>query len=205
MVENLFTPSRWTALCTRLGAPQASAQFAVLQAAYSEPVRAYHTAQHIGECLALLDGVANQVQSPDDIELAIWLHDVVYDPQAHDNEERSAQLALQWFVDLPAAPRQRLAQRILATKGHAPTPHDSDCQALLDIDLAILASSPARFAEYGLQVRHEYSFVPEALYAVKRRQFMQQMAQRPQLYFHPSLALQLERAARLNLSSMLHG
>jgi predicted metal-dependent HD superfamily phosphohydrolase len=205
MSAKLFTLPRWAALCTRLGAAQAGVQFGAMQTAYAEPVRAYHTAQHIGECLVLLDSVASQVQSPDEIELAIWLHDVVYEPQAHDNEERSAQLALQWFADLPADSKQSLTQRILATKGHAPTPHDSDCQALLDIDLAILASSPARFAEYGLQVRHEYSFVPEAVYALKRRQFMQHMAQRPQLYFHPSLAPTLERAARLNLSSMLHG
>jgi predicted metal-dependent HD superfamily phosphohydrolase len=176
-----------------------------MQAAYSEPARAYHTAQHISECLALLSSIESQLQSPDEIELAIWLHDVVYDPQAHDNEERSAQLAMQWFTDLPLAARQGLVQRILATKAHAPTPHDSDCQALLDIDLAILASSPARFAQYCQQVRDEYSFVPEMVYTVKRREFMQQMAQRAQLYFHPALATQLEPAARLNLSSLHHG
>jgi predicted metal-dependent HD superfamily phosphohydrolase len=195
-----FTRERWAALCARLSCAHAAGQFDTLAAAYSEPVRAYHTAQHIDECLALLDSVAAQLQSPDDVELAIWLHDVVYNPQAKDNEAQSAQLALQWFADLPLARSDLLRQRILATQGHAPMPDDSDGQALLDIDLAILASAPERFAQYSKQVRHEYSFVPLDIYEVKRAQFIQHMAQRPQLYFHPSLAAHLEPLARRNLA-----
>ncbi len=200
-----FTRERWAALCARLGCAHGALQFDTLAVAYSEPARAYHTAQHIDECLALLDTVAAQLQSPDDVELAIWLHDVVYDPQAKDNEARSAVLAQDWFSGLSPERTQRLAGRILATYGHAPLPDDSDGQALLDIDLAILAAAPERFAQYDKQVRHEYSFVPEAIYLVKRREFMEHMAQRPQLYFHPALALQLESAARHNLSNVSYG
>ncbi len=173
--------------------------FDQLTLAYAEPARAYHTAQHIDECLHLLDRVASQLQSPDDVELAIWMHDVVYDPQAKDNEAQSAQWALQWFAELPLPRRDLLRQRIAATQHHAPMPHDSDGQALLDIDLAILASTPVRFAQYSAQVRHEYSFVEPDVYAIKRAEFLQHMAQRPQLYFHSALAAQLEPGARRNL------
>ena len=187
-------------MCTRLGCAAAIDRFDRLNAAYAEPVRAYHTAQHIDECLVLLDTVASQLQSPDDVELAIWLHDVVYDPQAKDNEARSAALAVEWFKDLPQVRKDRLHQRILATQHHLPTPDDSDCQALLDIDLAILASPTARFAEYADQVRIEYGFVPEPIYRVKRGEFMHAMAQRHPLYFHPALAPRLEPLARRNLA-----
>jgi predicted metal-dependent HD superfamily phosphohydrolase len=203
MADLHFNHPRWAALCTRLGCPAVSAQFDALAAAYAQPVRAYHTAQHIDECLGLLDSVAAQLLVPDDIELAIWLHDAVYDPQAKDNEARSAQLAAQWFAALAPARLQQLTQRIMATQGHAPLPHDSDGQALLDIDLAILATAPARFAQYSHQVRHEYSFVEASLYETKRREFFQHMAQRPQLYFHPALATQLEPLARRNLAQAL--
>jgi predicted metal-dependent HD superfamily phosphohydrolase len=199
MPPGRFTRERWAGLCARLGCAQAAGQFDLLVAAYSEPTRAYHTAQHIDECLALLDSVAAQLHSPDDVELAIWLHDVVYNPQAKDNEAQSARLALQWFADLPLPRRDLLRQRILATQGHAPMPDDSDGQALLDIDLAILASAPERFAQYSEQVRHEYNFVEATVYAVKRTEFLRHMAQRPQLYFHPALAAQLEPLARRNL------
>jgi predicted metal-dependent HD superfamily phosphohydrolase len=200
MDPNRFTRQRWVALCARLGCPQAASHFDVLAVAYSEPARAYHTAQHIDECLALLDKVAAHLQSPDDVELVIWLHDMVYNPQAKDNEARSAHLALQWFGDLPLARRDLLSQRILATQHHTPMPNDSDGQALLDIDLAILASTAERFAQYSEQVRYEYSFVPEDIYQTKRAEFILQMARRPQIYFHSALAAQLEPLARRNLA-----
>jgi predicted metal-dependent HD superfamily phosphohydrolase len=199
MPHGRFSRARWAALCTRLGCQAAADKFDTLASAYSEPARAYHTAQHIDECLALLDSVADQLQSPDDVELAIWLHDVVYNPQAKDNEAQSAQLAEQWFASLAAQRLGLLSQRIVATQGHAPLLGDSDGQALLDIDLAILAATPARFAQYSAQVRHEYSFVEPAVYAVKRAEFLQHMAQRPRLYFHSALAARLEPSARLNL------
>jgi predicted metal-dependent HD superfamily phosphohydrolase len=200
MAQTQFTRERWSALCTRLGCAAAIDRFDQLSTAYAEPVRAYHTAQHIDECLLVLDSVASQLQSPDDVELAIWLHDVVYDPQAKDNEARSAALAVDWFKNLAQARKDSLHQRILATRRHLPTPDDSDCQALLDIDLAILAAPPARFAEYAEQVRTEYGFVPEPIYQTKRAEFMRAMAQRPQLYFHPALAPRLEPLARRNLA-----
>jgi predicted metal-dependent HD superfamily phosphohydrolase len=200
MAQTQFTRERWSALCARLGCAAAIEKFDQLTAAYAEPARAYHTAQHIGECLLLLDSVASQLQSPDDVELAIWLHDVVYDPQATDNEARSAALAVDWFKNLPQSRKARLHQRILATQHHLPSPDDSDGQALLDIDLAILAAPPARFAEYANQVRIEYGFVPESIYQTKRAEFMRAMAQRPQLYFHPALASRLEPLARRNIA-----
>ncbi len=200
MAQAQFTRERWSALCKRLGCDAAIEKFGQLTAAYAEPARAYHTAQHIDECLTLLDMVASLLQSPDEVELAIWLHDVVYDPQAKDNEARSAVLAAQWFVQLTVDRQEILRRRILATQRHLPCPDDSDGQALLDIDLAILAAAPVRFAEYAKQVRKEYSFVPWPLYWYKRRQFMRQMAQRAQLYFHPTLAPRLEPMARRNLA-----
>jgi predicted metal-dependent HD superfamily phosphohydrolase len=200
MAQAQFTRERWSTLCTRVRCDAAIEKFDQLTAAYAEPVRAYHTAQHIDECLTLLDTVAHTLQSPDDVELAIWLHDAIYDPQAKDNEARSAALALQWFAQLSIERQEVLSRRILATQRHLPCPDDSDGQALLDIDLAILAAAPDRFAEYAKQVRKEYNFVPWPLYWYKRKQFMRQMAQRAQLYFHPALAPRLESLARRNLT-----
>jgi predicted metal-dependent HD superfamily phosphohydrolase len=200
MAQTQFTRERWGALCMRMGCDAALDKFDQLTTAYAEPLRAYHTAQHIDECLTLLDTVAHALQSPDDVELAIWLHDVVYDPQAKDNEVRSTQLAVQWFAQMAADRQDSLRRRILATQRHMPCPEDSDGQALLDIDLAILAAPPDRFAEYATQVRKEYNFVPWPLYWYKRRQFMRQMAERAQLYFHPLLAPRLEPTARRNLA-----
>ena len=46
----------------------------------------------------------------------------------------------------------------MATR-HAALPAGGDEQLLVDIDLAILGASAARFAEYERQIRAEYAFV----------------------------------------------
>jgi predicted metal-dependent HD superfamily phosphohydrolase len=195
-----FVEARWQALCATLGV-DAAARFTEVARAYAEPQRAYHTAQHIEECLTIFDTVACMLHDAPLVELCIWLHDLVYEPKRSDNEARSADIACEWFAALAPDRLQRLRDYILATKRHEPSPNDMDLQALLDIDLAILASSPERFREYGKQVRFEYAFVPWSDYVVKRREFLKTIAQRTPLFHHPALAPQLEPLARRNLAA----
>ncbi|ARU04376.1 hypothetical protein CCO03_06535 [Comamonas serinivorans] len=230
MNDACFTPARWLRLCDALAVPPAHAartRFADLQAAYAEPQRHYHTAQHIGECLTLLDGVRDLPQGADAarpgkarpgaaqpgaalndpalIEAALWLHDVVYDPQAKTNEAQSAALAAHWLAGaLSEARLQRLCRWIAATQHHDAAPDDADLQALLDIDLAILAAPPARFAEYEAQVAREYAHVPADLFRQGRRAFLLSLGQRPRLYHHPAF-LALEVPARRNLAAAVAG
>ena len=204
----VFSAQRWQALCDALAVPPAHAarqRFANVQAAYAEPQRHYHTAQHIGECLAQLDAVATHLHDAPLVELAIWLHDLVYDPPAKDNEARSAELAQHWFAGALAPERvQRLADWINATRLHAAAPQDADLQALLDIDLAILAAAPARFAQYEAQVAREYAHVPPALFAAGRRAFLSELLTRERLFHHPAF-VQLEAPARANLAASVAG
>ena len=69
--------------------------FNKLIAAYSEKQRAYHTLQHLYECLVLVDSIRADLIDADAVELALWFHDAVYDTALQDNEERSACLAEQ--------------------------------------------------------------------------------------------------------------
>lgn len=202
----VWNAARWQALCGRLGLPAqdpACGRFEALAQAYAQPWRAYHTARHIAECLTLLDRVAAALHDAPLVELALWLHDVVYDPRRQDNEARSAGLAAQWLGGLAPQRLARLQAWIEATREHAPAPDDADLQALLDIDLAILAAPPARFADYAQQVRHEYAWVPDAVFAAGRQAFLGALAARPRLYFHPALAPGLEAPARANLAQAL--
>ncbi|MEA5468385.1 hypothetical protein VB714_05850 [Spirulina sp. 06S082] len=58
--------------------------------AYREKHRYYHTLQHIEECLILYDRLPTK--SPT-VEIALWFHDVIYNPQGPNNEMQSANYA----------------------------------------------------------------------------------------------------------------
>lgn len=92
---------------------------------------------------------------------------------------------------------QTLEQLIMATKHHqASTP---DEQFMVDIDLAILASKPSRFARYEQQIRFEYQFVPQEVFVLKRREVLLQFYQRERIYQSDYFYQHLEQAARQNL------
>jgi predicted metal-dependent HD superfamily phosphohydrolase len=197
----------WQRLWDELGAQEINrGLFNQLVAAYSEPQRHYHTLQHLRECLAHFDAAATLARRPAEVELALWFHDAVYDPQRSDNEERSADWAARSVRAAGCAAgcgeevAQRVAALVLATKSHeAPAGADADTQLLLDIDLAILGASPARFAEYGRQIRAEYAHVPDGAFRARRKRVLSSFLARPRIYWTGAFHDALEERARANL------
>jgi predicted metal-dependent HD superfamily phosphohydrolase len=193
----------WQRLWGELGAQEINrGVFNQLVSAYSEPQRHYHTLQHLRECLAHLDAAATLARRPAEVELALWFHDAVYDPQRPDNEERSADWAARSVRAAGCGEdvAQRVAALVLATKSHqAPPDADADTQLLLDIDLAILGASPARFAEYGRQVRAEYAHVADDAFRERRKRVLSSFLARPRIYATAAYHDALEQRARANL------
>jgi predicted metal-dependent HD superfamily phosphohydrolase len=175
-----------------------------LLAAWSEPQRQYHTLQHLQECIALLEPQLALAEHPGDVELALWFHDAVYDVRGRDNESRSADWAGQELqrAGVPAAAIARVRQLIMATC-HDALPRGADAQLLVDVDLSILGAPPARFAEYELQVRQEYAWVPGPVFRRKRRALLAQFLARPRIYGTEHFNRTLESPARDNLRRSL--
>lgn len=172
-----------------------------LLACYQEPHRHYHTLQHLGECLAAFDQARALAPHPDEIALALWFHDAIYDVKRSDNEARSADWAREALLDaeVECAVADRVHALIMATR-HDAVPADADAQLLVDIDLGILGADTARFAEYEAQIRREYAFVPGWLFRRKRRAILQGFLERPRLYTTPYFHDRLETRARENLA-----
>ena len=170
-----------------------------LIAAYQEPQRHYHTLQHIQECLALLPLLINDCVHPDEVAVAIWYHDVIYDPKARDNEERSAARVLADLMPLKgnSVVVDRISQLVLATKHHKAS--NADERVLMDIDLAVLGASPARFKEYDAQIRREYAHVPYWTYARARRNVLRGFMQKP--LFESAILRPRNAQAQQNLRS----
>jgi predicted metal-dependent HD superfamily phosphohydrolase len=148
------------------------ALFHRLIACYSERHRSYHTTHHLDECFEKLMEVRSQAEHPDEIELALWFHDAIYDVKRSDNEERSAQWArsegLKAGLEAPIV--DRVYDLVLTTR-HNAVPTGNDARILVDIDLSILGASPERFDEYELQVREEYGWVPGHSFAGSEERF----------------------------------
>ena len=177
--------------------------FNKLIAAYSEKQRAYHTVQHLYECLVLLESIRANLNDANAVALALWFHDAVYDPQAKDNELKSAELFEQYVVhNLSADVVQKIKRWIVATQKHAST-DELDLQFLLDIDLAILAASPARFAEYEQQIQKEYAWVGSGIYSIKRKEVLAHFYQTEPLYQTEYFQQNFEQRAKGNLREVV--
>lgn len=173
--------------------------FNKLIAAYSEKQRAYHTLQHLYECLVLVDSIRADLIDADAVALALWFHDAVYDPQAKDNELKSAELFEQYLAqDLSFDIVQKIKRWILVTQKHEAT-NELDLQFLLDIDLAILAASPERFTEYEQQIQQEYAWVYPDIYLIKRKQVLAHFYQTEPLYQTEYFQQNFEQRAKENL------
>jgi predicted metal-dependent HD superfamily phosphohydrolase len=194
----------WAALWGRLGARSDPRPLhATIERAYAEPHRHYHTLAHVGRVLEWVDEVLDQLHHPDEAKLAVWLHDVVYDPRATDNEERSAVVAETWLdaARLPEEMGTRVRGLILATR-HATPPEEHDARYVVDADLAILGADPGAFDRYEAQVRQEHAFRPEAEWRERRARLLRGFLDRPRLYLTPEFAA-LEAPARANLERSL--
>ena len=195
----------WGASWAALGLPSPPpAKLAALLARYAEPHRAYHTAQHLEECLAQFALVRDCAQEPGIVELAIWYHDAVYWPRRSDNEQVSADLAADELRAAGATSElmSRVVALILLTTHEAPPPA-GDGALLVDVDLAILGAEPSRYAEYERQVRVEYSWVPSLLFRRNRAEILRSFLARPTIYTTPSIRKRLEARARANLAAAL--
>lgn len=203
--------NRWRAACRGAGATAADVDVDAagnhLLGCWSAPHRHYHTVTHLTEVLDVVDTHAGLAVAPDRVRLAAWLHDAVYDPRAlgDANERDSAEFAagLLAALGVPTEVAADVARLVGLTAGHATGPDDPDGELLCDADLAILASDPARYADYTAAIRREYAHVPDADFAAARATILRALLDLPALYRHPPLAAAWERQARTNLNTEL--
>ena len=139
---------------------------------YEEHHRYYHTTTHLLDVVLQLSKLDN---FDDELFLAAVYHDAVYDPQANDNEERSAALFL---VEAKSASLNKLQmdsinRLILDTKTHKPSIEKS--QLLIKADLSILEQPLSKLIEYEHQIFKEFQFVDYKVYQPKRIEILNQL------------------------------
>lgn len=195
------TIEQWRDAWAQLGTRADDALFAAVSSRYREPHRHYHTLQHLDECLRNAELLRTVAARPAEVILALWFHDAIYDVARSDNELLSAN----WARDstraagLSSDVGERIHKLILATQ-HDAVPADADAQALLDVDLWILGAPTPRFDEYELQVRREYSDVPEPAFRNGRTRVLTTFLKREFVFNTLAFRSAFEDVARNNLA-----
>ncbi|KAF3890039.1 MULTISPECIES: HD domain-containing protein [Nostocales] len=200
-LNKLFNKWQHLLVSFQVNSDVAHVTFTQITAAYSSPNRYYHTLEHVEYVLNILENLPVTTQDLASIQLAAWFHDSVYDAQANDNEERSAEYASDLLTSLGVSSKiiATVSRLILSTKSHQAAPNDFDCQILLDADLAILGSSPIEYSHYAAAIQQEYAWLPEAEYFAGRKRVLQGFLQRDRIYYTESMFQAFELSARHNI------
>lgn len=195
------TNERWKALLDRMDLKDQSDTFRKLYDAHLEKHRHYHTITHLDACLKHLDLVLDLADSPDQIELALWFHDAIYQPYSSNNEERSAEWATEFLKESNSfvTVQERVQELIMVTE-HNSSSISNDQTLILDIDLSILGQSSGNYDLYENAIRKEYKRIPFFLYTTKRAQLLQGFLDRDRIFNSDFFYGQLELKARENLT-----
>jgi predicted metal-dependent HD superfamily phosphohydrolase len=162
--------------------------FAVLDAAYREPQRAYHAWGHIVDLLTKLDALPHFAARPDIVAAAIFWHDSVYltrDPDGRprsdpENVRASAELFAR-HARFDAMEAQAIHDMIMATASHmsatASREHypgfGQDFEFFLDLDLSSLAAPWPVFEKNLQDIQFEFSWVPEDAFFQSRLKMLE--------------------------------
>lgn len=196
--------SRWLHLAQLLGMAEIAAEqvWGKLAVSYGANGRFYHNLSHIEEMLDVAEQLRDVAEDFTAVQLAIWFHDVIYDPRRSDNEAQSAAHAVQILhpLGVSGAMLSKVSDLILATKSHETAVNDSDYFVLLDADLAILGAGPKQYQAYAQAIRREYSFVPDAAYRAGRTAVLQRFLARSPFYFTKWMRQNREDAVIRNLT-----
>jgi predicted metal-dependent HD superfamily phosphohydrolase len=168
---------------------------------YNEPQRHYHTLAHIEHCMAMFDQCKSLTSNPDALELAVWFHDVIFEPGSPDNEARSAELYLELSDGAHDEATRGLVKRlIMATLHDGSSLEDSDARYMVDIDLSSFGLSWEDFLRDSQNLRLESADLSDAEYFRRKTNFQNCLLAKEHFYLSEFFATRLETQARANLA-----
>ena len=177
---------------------------------YSEPIRAYHNLTHLQQLFEQFEQIKSNLQQPDVVALALFYHDIIYDPTQQDNELKSAEYAIQHLKNyLTTEKCKRIHNLIMMTANHQLDDNsdnisegdilDSDAAYLLDMDLSILGVDWTSYQGYSQAVRQEYAHVATKDYQKGRATVLEELLAHDRLYLTENYYQRLETQARQNI------
>lgn len=194
-------------LCQVELVPESEVIFNDILVRMEEPHRRYHTLGHVLDACQTFNQLALQdarIADRGEGLFALFIHDIVYEIGATDNESRSAAYGRE---RLPAF---RLTERSVSliteivdlTSSHHYDGDNETVKSCLDADMAILGSTPDRYCEYITLLREEYRQVDDDAWRQGRRQFLNATLASP-IFLTQSAKQAFEIQARKNIKAEL--
>ncbi len=162
----------------------------------------YHTWTHVCSLVSIYNNIIPKITLSPEAILAIYYHDVIYDPTRTDNEKKSADFAVSEMKGAPQASLDKIRTIIEGTKGHN-NPIDKDMAFFLDMDLVMLGVSYETFMDVGCRIRREYSFVDDATFEMGRVAFFKKMLSRKCIYHTYQFYKLFEKQAQSNMKKYI--
>lgn len=186
----------WRALGAR---GDAAAAFAELAALYGQG-RHYHDLGHLAAMFAMARRWVPAPPSPT-LTMAVFYHDAVYDPRRHDNEARSAELAVARLAGAAPADLALIDLAIRATERHQA--EHPEAQLLIDLDLSFLGASQRDFAANVTKLVREFAHLPRADFLRGQARYLRAILDQPHIYYTPAFRRRFEAPARRNLQRFI--
>jgi len=195
--------SLWRRCLLPGAADESESRFDGLLRRYGATDRRYHGWGHLTHCLCEFDESTALMTSPDAVEMALWLHDVVYVAGAPTNERDSAAL-FERMASGQIAPEcvEKVCHYIMLTR-HRDEPLDSDGCYVVDIDLSQLASEWPEYLQDSENLRKEASNIPDDVYYPAQLVFLRSLLGRKRVFRTEWFHARYEDVARHNVTAFI--
>jgi predicted metal-dependent HD superfamily phosphohydrolase len=189
--------------CTHLAKGEYSEKiWQIIQSHYSEPHRFYHTLSHIELCIEQMDLVRSMLEQPEQVEMALWFHDIIYQPDNSNNEAESAE----FYKNLASNKSddefiKAVVDLILVTR-HTDSKLNHDQQYMCDIDMAAFGKEWPVFLEDSENLQKEFPGTYDEFIHGKRK-FLNNLLLQPRIFYTEYFYNKYENIARDNIGNIL--
>lgn len=153
--------------------------------AYRSKDRHYHNLAHLSDMLIQVEDYIHEENPKAYCVISSFLHDYIYIPQLSNNEEASADFAVEALHNLGIKDEDiaQIKRLILLTKHSNVHLISEEYEAIfIDIDLSILASEPDRYKKYTDEIRREYAMIPTPIFNQARAHFLKSMLSKESIF-----------------------
>lgn len=177
-----------------------------IETRHGEPHRHFHTLDYLAFRLDLL---ATTEHDTAHLRLALYYHDIVYDPCGDNNELESARFATDQLTAVGVREKDTSTiYDLIRVTDPQPGPIPTNGDLFSDLSISFLGARPEQYQSFAEARRKELSWLPDSKYKRSRLSEIMTLLDRPAIFQTSEFQDRFGAPARKNLIkeiSQLHG